>query len=48
MAKGKPRWKDLPLYERLTKQLKQYGVSKETCERIRENGKKREQNRIEL
>lgn len=45
MSKRKPRWKDLPFYERFSKQLKQYGVSEKTCERIREKGKeKSEQN----
>lgn len=43
MAKGKPRWKDLPFYERFVKQLKQHGVSDEICERIREKGKKKEE-----
>lgn len=42
MAKGKPRWKDLPFYEHFAKQLKQHGVSDEMCERIRERGKKKE------
>lgn len=41
MAKGKPRWKDLPFYERFAKQLKQRGVSNEMCEHIRERGKKK-------
>lgn len=45
MAKNKPRWKDLPFYERFAKQLKQHGVSDEMCEHIRERGKKRK-NRI--
>lgn len=45
MAKDKPRWKDLPFYERFAKQLKQHGVSDEMCEHIREKGKKKvEQN----
>lgn len=43
MAKNKPRWKDLPFYERFAKQLKQRGVSDETCEHIRERGKKKEE-----
>ena len=43
MAKGKPRWKDLPFYERFAKQLKQHGVSDEMCEHIRERGKKKEE-----
>ena len=43
MAKGKPRWKDLPLYDRLAKRCKQYGVSDEMCEHIREIGKKKEE-----
>lgn len=38
MAKGKPRWKELSFHERLLKRLKQYGVSDETCERIRQKG----------
>ena len=40
---GKPRWKDLPFYERFAKQLKQHGVSDEMCEHIRERGKKKEE-----
>ena len=43
MAKNKPRWKDLPFYERFAKQLKQHGVSDEMCEHIRERGKKKEE-----
>lgn len=39
MSKGKPRWKDLPFYERFAKQLKQRGASEETCEHIRERGR---------
>ena len=42
MAKNKPRWKDLPLYDCLAKRCKQYGVSDEMCEHIRERGKKKE------
>lgn len=42
MSKGKPRWKDLPFYERFAKQLKQYGVSEEMCEHIRERGREKE------
>lgn len=45
MAKGKARWKDLPLYERLAKRCKQYGASDEMCEHIRENGRKSEKER---
>lgn len=43
MAKGKARWKDLPLYERLAKRCKPHGVSDEMCEHIRERGKKNEE-----
>ena len=43
MAKNKPRWNDLPDYERLAKRLKQYGVSDEMCGHIREIGKKKEE-----
>ena len=43
MAKGKARWKDLPLYDRLAKRCKQHGVSDEMCEHIRERGKKKEE-----
>lgn len=39
MSKGKPRWKDLPFYERFAKQLKQHGASEETCEYIRRRGR---------
>ncbi len=45
MAKNKLRWKDLPYYERLARQLKQRGISDEMCERIRENGRKSEKER---
>ena len=45
MAKGKTRWKDLPLYEQIARQLKQRGISDEMCERIRENGRKNEKER---
>lgn len=45
MVKNKPRWKDLPYYERLARQLKQRGISNEMCERIRENGRKSEKER---
>lgn len=41
--KNKPRWKDLPFYERFARELKQRGVSDEICEHIRERGKKKEQ-----
>lgn len=43
VAKGKTRWKDLPLYDRLAKRCKQHGVSDEMCEHIRERGKKKEE-----
>lgn len=43
MAKNKPRWKDLPFYERFAKQLKQHGVSDKMCEHIRERGKEKEE-----
>lgn len=44
MAKNKPRWKDLPLNERLARQLKQRGVSDEMCGHIRDMGKKKQNN----
>lgn len=43
MAKGKSRWKDLPLYDRLVKRCKQHGVSDEMCEHIKKIGKKKEE-----
>ena len=46
MSKDKPRWKDLPFYERLAKQLKQRGVSEEMCEHIRERGREKENKEI--
>lgn len=36
--KNKPRWKDLPLNERLAKRCRQKGVSDEMCEHIRQLG----------
>ena len=30
MSKGKPRWKDIPFYERFAKKLKQNGETEET------------------
>lgn len=38
MAKGKSRWKNLPLNERFAKKLQQRGVSNETCKIIRQHG----------
>lgn len=38
MKRNKPRWKDLPLNERLSKRCKQKGVSDEMCEHIRQLG----------
>lgn len=35
---NKPRWKELPLNERLAKRCKQKGVSEEMCEHIRKLG----------
>lgn len=48
MAKNKPRWKDLPFYERFAKQLKQHGVSDEMCEHIRERGKKKAKKSVQV
>lgn len=45
MAKGKPRWKDLPFYERFAKQLKQHGVSDE-CVSILEKEERKRKNKI--
>ncbi len=42
MKKDKPRWKNLPMYERLARRCKQSGVSEEMCEHIRERGKQKE------
>lgn len=36
--KEKPRWKELPFYERFARELKQRGVSEEMCEHIRKRG----------
>lgn len=40
--KDKPRWKELPFYERFAMRLKQRGYSNELCEHIRERGKLKE------
>ena len=42
MKKDKPRWKNLPMYERLARRCKQSGVSEEMCEHIRERSKQKE------
>ena len=42
MKKDKPRWKSLPMYERLARRCKQSGVSEEMYEHIRERGKQKE------
>lgn len=42
MKKNKPRWKNLPTYERLARRCKQSGASEEMCEYIRERGKQKE------
>lgn len=42
MKKDKPRWKNLPTYERLARRCKQFGASEEMCEHIRERGKQKE------
>lgn len=36
--KEKPRWKELPFYERFARELKQRGVSEKMCEHIRKRG----------
>lgn len=36
--KEKPRWKELPFYERFARELKQRSVSEEMCEHIRKRG----------
>lgn len=41
--KDKPRWKDLPFDERMDKKLKQWGLSEETRERVKQKIKKRKQ-----
>lgn len=41
--KNKPRWKDLPFYERFARELKQRGCTEETCEHYRQKAKKKEQ-----
>lgn len=42
MKKNKPRWKNLPIYERLARRCKQSGASEEMCEHIRERCKQKE------
>ena len=42
MKKDKPRWKNLPMYERLSRRCKQSGVSEEMCEHLRNRGKEKE------
>lgn len=42
MKKDKPRWKNLPMYERLYRRCKQSCVSEEMCEHIRERCKQKE------
>ena len=42
MAKNKPRWKELPYYERLARRLTQQGASSYMIELVRKNGKERE------
>lgn len=41
MAKNKPRWRDLPLYERMAKFAKRNGDSDEMVEYIREKAKEK-------
>ena len=48
MSKNKPRWKDLPFYERFARQCKQRGVSDEMCEHIRERGREKEEEKRQL
>lgn len=46
MRKNKPRWKNLPTYERMARRCKQSGVSDEMCDWIRtfpERKRQREQ-----
>lgn len=40
--KKKSRWKDLPFYERLAKELKRNGLSDEMCEHVRKRGERKE------
>lgn len=39
MAKNKPRWKNLDMWERLARRCGQNGALKDTVEHIREHGK---------
>lgn len=41
MAKGKPRWKELPFEDRTEKSLIQHGLSKELAREWKERYKKR-------
>lgn len=43
--KNKPRWKNLDMWERLTRRCKQNGASEETVEHIREHEKRRREKR---
>ena len=48
MSKNKPRWKDLPLKERLIKNARRLGMSESTLEFLKEraNRKRMERNDI--
>ena len=43
MKKDKPRWKDLPLYERFARTCKRNGSADWMVEHIREHGKQKEE-----
>lgn len=45
MKKNKPRWKNLDMWERLARRCKQNETSEDTVEHIRENGRKRKEER---
>ena len=48
MKKNKPRWKDLPFYERIARACKRNGSADWMVEHIRESGKQKEEERNEL
>ena len=45
MKKNKPRWKDLPFYERFARTCKRNGSADWMVEHIRERGKQKEKER---
>ena len=48
MKKNKPRWKDLPFYERFARTCKRNGSADWMVEHIRERGKQKEVSYIQL